>query len=615
MHLTPPAGGHRKRTCLRLSIWVVAFTCLATALPAQQLEWVRQFGDGVSPDVWVADVKVADGFVYAGGTIASTSVIDGFVRKLDLDGNLIWHRQFGTSAFDEVTVLRVEGSQVFVGGVTTGTFPGYTDTTPFFPDLFVRTYDTDGNVVGTIQVPRLSTSFAGTPNAAFIDASGVYGTDSVGADFFDQDVLVFKYDLAGNLLWSVQIGTAAHEQVGSSWPRSLSVDAGGVFVAGSTQGAFPGQTLTGYEDAFLARLDTGGNLMWVRQTGIADGFAWGSGVVAEGSGVYFSSMSMTFFTPAVLAVARYDAAGALTWTREVDAAFDDVLFAGIAANAAGVAVGGAKDGSFPGFTSAGLKDAFVRSYDSLGNEQWTVQLGSPSVDEVYAVTLAGGATYLGGVARGTLPTQTGPNGAFVAKISPPAALDSDSDGLSDSDELARGTNPLVPDTDSDGSLDGAEVALAGGGSCPSPLDPDSDDDGLADGVEIGTMGTSPCLADTDGDGVSDALDPQPLVAGLTLDVVEQMLLDFAGLTQGLPVSSFAGPNANARAAKRIALANRFRDAALIADSGDLPGTVLALEGILKKIDGVNPNDDWLVGSSDQADMAAAVAVLIQLLGG
>jgi len=72
--------------------------------------------------------------------------------------------------------------------------------------------------------------------------------------------------------------------------------------------------------------------------------------------------------------------------------------------------------------------------------------------------------------------------------------DTDGDGLSDSDEVTRGTDPNNPDTDGDGLNDGAEVTAG-----TNPLDGDSDDDGVKDGQD----GTT----DTDGDGLIDALDP------------------------------------------------------------------------------------------------------------
>jgi hypothetical protein len=59
-------------------------------------------------------------------------------------------------------------------------------------------------------------------------------------------------------------------------------------------------------------------------------------------------------------------------------------------------------------------------------------------------------------------------------------LDSDADGLSDSDEATRGTNPGNPDTDGDGLSDGEEVTRWG----TDPLNSDTDEDGFGDGTEV-----------------------------------------------------------------------------------------------------------------------------------
>lgn len=93
--------------------------------------------------------------------------------------------------------------------------------------------------------------------------------------------------------------------------------------------------------------------------------------------------------------------------------------------------------------------------------------------------------------------------------------DTDNDGLDDSQEIERWkTDPLVSDTDGDGYLDGEEVE---GGYDPLGTGQlDSDNDGLGDAHEK-NIGTNPEKFDTDGDGLSDKeeidVGRDPLVTG------------------------------------------------------------------------------------------------------
>lgn len=78
-------------------------------------------------------------------------------------------------------------------------------------------------------------------------------------------------------------------------------------------------------------------------------------------------------------------------------------------------------------------------------------------------------------------------------------IDSDGDGLLDSEEANIGTDPFNPDTDGDGLSDGEEVH----NYKTDPLNPDTDYDGLKDGAEALVYKTNPLELDTDKGGVSD----------------------------------------------------------------------------------------------------------------
>lgn len=123
-----------------------------------------------------------------------------------------------------------------------------------------------------------------------------------------------------------------------------------------------------------------------------------------------------------------------------------------------------------------------------------------------------------------------------------AEQDSDNDGISDTEESKKGTDPHNSDTDGDGLPDGQEVQEMtdpakedsdGDGLTDKqeqeygtdPLNRDSDGDGIDDGVEV-NQGTDPTNPNTDGDRYRDNEDPDPLVknsAAIRIDVSDLVL--------------------------------------------------------------------------------------------
>jgi PKD repeat protein len=81
-----------------------------------------------------------------------------------------------------------------------------------------------------------------------------------------------------------------------------------------------------------------------------------------------------------------------------------------------------------------------------------------------------------------------------------ADADPDGDGLTNAEEQALGSNPLLGDTNGDGIRDLVAKQLS-----LSLTSPDTDDDGVLNAAEL-AAGTDPIKLDTDGDGVSDGAD-------------------------------------------------------------------------------------------------------------
>jgi hypothetical protein len=236
-------------------IFLTSGLALAPASHAQEIEWIRQFGssnfdgaNGISVD--------ASGIYVAGSTLGtlpgqtSAGFVDAFVRKYDSNGNELWTRQFGSSSADAAVRISVDASGIYVAGSTNGTLPG--QTSAGFVDAFVRKYDANGNELWTRQ---FGSSSSDQPLGISVDASGIYvagWTDGAlpgQTSAGNSDAFVRKYDANGNEGWTRQFGSSSSDAA-----VRISVDASGIYVAGETDGTLPGQTSAGSLDAFVAKL-------------------------------------------------------------------------------------------------------------------------------------------------------------------------------------------------------------------------------------------------------------------------------------------------------------------------------------------------------------------------
>ena len=142
------------------------------------------------------------------------------------------------------------------------------------------------------------------------------------------DAWVSKHNsVTGAVLWRTFISTTASD---GATNHTMSTDGTAVYVSGYTEGAFPGYSWAGSEDAFLAKVSAAdGTILWVHQFGTSATDRL-NGVTDDGAGNVF-----------------------------------------------GV---GQTNGAFAGFTNQGAVDGFIAKFDADGNQLWLHQFGGADDD-------------------------------------------------------------------------------------------------------------------------------------------------------------------------------------------------------------------------------------------
>ena len=162
--------------------------------------WTRQFGtqqgdfaNGVATDD-NGNVFVT-GYTYGGmdGNV-SAGERDIFLVKYDGSGNRIWTRQIGSPSVDYASSVATDGVNIYVGGQTFGDLDG--NRNMGVADLVLVKYDNMGNKQWTRQAGGGNNDLA---SGVAADRTGnVYAAGETGIGMNDTDVLLIKYDSAGN---------------------------------------------------------------------------------------------------------------------------------------------------------------------------------------------------------------------------------------------------------------------------------------------------------------------------------------------------------------------------------------------------------------------------------
>jgi hypothetical protein len=370
--------------------------------------------------------------------LTSAGGSDAFVAKYSLSHALVWARDIGGSGTDFGTGIAVDGAgNTYATGVFSDTahFGSLKPlTSAGDTDGFVAKLDGQGNFLwarqmgGTGTDASLGIAVDGAGNAY---ATGLFsGTAKFGSlnpltSAGDTDAFLTRLDGQGNFVWATDIGGQ-----GTDAGLGIAVDGAG--------NAYATGLLSGF-DAFVAKLNGQGKVLWLNTTS-GTGFDAGKGIAVDGAGNAYVTGAFSgtahfgkTLPPLTSAgdtdgfVTKLDGQGNFAWARPMGGQGTDAGL-GIAVDGAGNAYvtglfsGTAKFGPFTQ-TSAGGADGFVTKLDGQGTFAWARPMGGTGFDAGLGVAVDGaGNVYATGAFSdkasfgGTTLTSAGGTDAFVARL-------------------------------------------------------------------------------------------------------------------------------------------------------------------------------------------------------
>ncbi|MCL4275779.1 MAG: SBBP repeat-containing protein [Anaerolineales bacterium] len=361
--------------------------------------------------------------------------LDGFVSKLDINGNFVWARRLGGVETDQIYDMAVDT----IGNVyITGYFEGTVDfglgagvssiTSAGERDIFICKLDSNGNL---LWAKRMGGTSFDEGNGIIVDANGnVYTTGyfidiadfDPGAGTFNLvsagswDIFISKLDTDGNFVWAKRMGGA-----GSDISKAIAMDANNsIIITGNfqlTADFNPGAGIhnlvsIGNDDIFVSKLDKDGNLVWAKQIG-GTGSEEGLSVAVDSTGNilttgFITSNAPTDFDPGSgtyyligngnydIFISKLDSGGNFVWAKSIGGQNYDVGYS--------IAVDSDDNIFTTGYYSfqtvdfdpglgtfylenAGQSDIFILKMSNGGELIWAKSIGGTSSDRARGVHL------------------------------------------------------------------------------------------------------------------------------------------------------------------------------------------------------------------------------------
>lgn len=348
-------------------------------------------------------------------SLSSYGSHDIFVAKYDSAGVLQWAKHAGGTDGDIGLAITVDNSgNVYITGEfeVTSTWGPITMVANGSNDLFVAKYSPSGVIQWVRSVYTNSGSSKGfgidhddqgnVYAAGWFTGRAYHDGSSLFSSRGSKDGIVVKFDPSGDLVWSRQIGGSDSDEA-----LGVAVKGNDLYVTGQIEGtarftssSSSSQTSSGGADFFIARYDLNGNWIWADHGG-GNGEDVGRDITINLNGdivctgefegnADFDNISIHANGSGGpdMFLAAYDDTGDPRWVKRAGGSASD-YGRNVAHDYEGnILVGGSFDNNadFDSITiSTNTNDAFIASYDSLGNIRFVRGFGGPINDRGHGV--------------------------------------------------------------------------------------------------------------------------------------------------------------------------------------------------------------------------------------
>ncbi len=213
------------------------------------------------------------------------------------------------------------------------------------------------------------------------------------------DAFLAKLDVDGTLLWHTFLGGNDYD-----WGRSISMDDNGnVYMVGHSYSTWgnPLRPFKYSDDVFLAKFNADGELQWNTFWTVQSGYSYESDITVSGSGNIYVVGGFDYDSRAWPTVNKYDTNGNALWGWSEGPRVDCSTSGGY------IALDKSENVYFTGYSDRtwgdplrpfnGAFDSYAAKLDSNGNLQWSTFLGGSGDDSEGGIALDGGGNiYIAG---------------------------------------------------------------------------------------------------------------------------------------------------------------------------------------------------------------------------